>query len=79
MVIQSSRSKVHVQSKNVSYSMDTPIKRLNFGMGRSVHNLSLGQKHVNPSVKRFFGLHSDFIWCEAVLGRSLGRSSCRFA
>ena len=36
MFMQLSRSKVHVQSKNVSYSMDTPIKRLNFGMGRSV-------------------------------------------
>ena len=43
--------------------MDIPIKRLNFGMGRSGKNLSLGQKHVNPSVMRYFGLQSDFIWC----------------
>ena len=40
-----------------------PIKRLKFGLGRSIKNLSLGQKHVNLSVMRYFRLHSDFIWC----------------
>ena len=35
--------------------MDTPIKRLKFGMGRSVQNLSLGQIHVNSSFMRYFG------------------------
>ena len=43
--------------------MDTPLKRLDLRMGQFVQNLSLGQKQVNPSVLRYFGLHSDFIWC----------------
>ena len=54
MFSQTSGSKLPVQIKNVIYIMDTPIKQLLVGMGRSVQNLSSGQKHVYPSVMCFF-------------------------
>ena len=39
--------------------MDTTIKMLRVGMGRSVKNLSLSQRHVNSSSMCSFGPHSD--------------------
>ena len=61
-----------MQYKDVSFCMDTLIKRLKVGIRRSVQNLSLSLKHINPSVVCSFGHYSDVMWCWAVLGRRSG-------
>ena len=47
-----------------------PCKTAETRYGAICSKFEFGSEHVNPSVMGYFGLHSDFIWCDAVLGRS---------